>query len=961
MKTRCNDWSKYLLKRVLSTIFVVLAVSLNSAEGQLSVNASVTAANAVQNVLLGEGVTASNITFSGNQSTQIGSFNCNNCGINLSSGVIMGSGHVNGAVGPNNSGSFSLGPPSGIDYAGDPDLQVLSGNASLHNAAILRFNFVPNGDSLAFRFVFGSEEYPEYVNSINDVFGFFISGPGISGPYQNNAKNIALIPNTATPISINTVNQYSNTAWYTSNNGQYNVQPDGFTKVLTARTNVICGATYQIKIAIADASDGSWDSWVFLEAGSFESNNVELSYTPPVISPSGVGIYEGCDVAYINFTRPQAQSAEEMLYNLSFSGTAINGIDIEEIPNSLVFPAGQSVVSIPIVALVDNIPEGNENFIITVLELGCNLGDPVSFEFIISDPPELIVDIPDVVINCGEEAFIEPQISGGLGNYMVTWENGLVQPSFSTFPTSPVSYPFTVSDTCSVNPVSGTANVLFVQNPPLVVDIGADITAQCLDEININSAVSGGFGEYSYQWTSNGAQVSTAENLTFFQSTNQVVVLTVTDICGVNASDQLNLIYPATPMTADIGPDLVATCIDNNTVGSIVTGGVGNYSYTWKLNGNPIGNAASTNVQTGVTSTLTFNVADQCGNSAADALTVTIPPVNIVLDIGPDLVATCLDNTVNSAIQLENGIGNYSYVWTNNGQPTSSAAQYTVQTGETKTIGLTVTDQCGNTAFDQHQIIIPAAPIALTVFPSPDTMICLGTWGRLGALASGGVGNLTYTWSGITSVPTSSQNYSIVRESPPANMSYSVKVSDQCGNSNSGQMRISVRELFPEFDSEYLNDVEVKVKNTTVGNDPFKWTFGNGRGGSDSTEVVNFTGAPAWTVTLTVFSPEGCAKSKTQEYTAIGELFIPNAFTPDNDGVNDFFFVKGHDLRYFEFTIFNRYGDVVFKSYDMTEPWDGSHQRGGHYVPAGIYPYQIVAIGNRENMIEYKGAITVVR
>jgi len=108
---------------------------------------------------------------------------------------------------------------------------------------------VPTGDSLAFRFVFGSEEYPEYVNSINDVFGFFISGPGITGPYQNNAKNIALIPATNNPVSINSVNAGSNNTWYTANhNGQHNVQPDGFTKVLTARANVICGETYQIKI-----------------------------------------------------------------------------------------------------------------------------------------------------------------------------------------------------------------------------------------------------------------------------------------------------------------------------------------------------------------------------------------------------------------------------------------------------------------------------------------------------------------------------------------------------------------------------------------------------------------------------------------------------------------------------------------------------------------------------------------
>jgi len=945
-----------------SVVVLVLSIGVfvYNASAQLLVNASVTAAAAVQTTLLGEGVTASNITFAGNQGTQIGTFNCNNCGLQLSSGVVMGTGHVNGAVGPNNSGSFSQGPPNGIDGFGDPDLVTLAGN-TINNAAILRFNFVPTGDSLAFRFVFGSEEYPEYVNSINDVFGFFISGPGITGPYQNNAKNIALIPGTTNPVSINSVNNTSNNTWYTANNGQHNVQPDGFTKVLTARANVICGETYQIKIAIGDASDGGWDSWVFLEAGSFQSNNIELTYSAPNISPVGGGIYEGCETAYINFTRPAAQSVNEQEFELSFTGTAINGLDFEELSELLVFPAGQTTVSLPINALPDGVLEGNESFTLTVMELGCNSGDPVSIEVVISDLPEIVIDMPDVLINCGEQAIIAPQLSGGLGNYLVTWDNGLVQPSFSTYPDEPVSFPFTVTDTCGVPPAQGIANVVFVQNPPLVVDIGDNLSAQCLDEIIVNSTVTGGFGTYSYLWTANGIPMSTSESLNFYEDTDQVIQLTVTDICDVSSNDVIQLAYPPVPVVVDIGDDLTATCIDQLVVNSLVNGGIGNYSYAWSLGGNTAGFMSSTSVQTGVTTNLVLNVNDQCGNSSSDQLTITIPPVNILLDIGPDVVATCLDNTNNTAIQLENGIGTYSYVWTNNGEAVSTSSQYYVQTGETRAIGLTVTDQCGNNAQDQKQIIIPAAPVALTVFPASDTIICLGTWAKLGALATGGVGTLTYAWSGITSVPTNTQNSSIVQESPPENSVYSVFVSDQCGNTNSGQMRVVVRQLFPEFASSYVDDTRIRVENTTVGNDDFIWTFGTGDQSINHAETIDFLGAPEWSATLTVFSPEGCSKSVTQEFTAIGDLFVPNAFTPDHDGVNDFFFVVGHDLRYFELTVFNRYGEVVFKTNDINEPWDGSYQGGSHFVPNGVYNYQLTAIGKRENTIEKKGRISIFR
>jgi gliding motility-associated-like protein len=927
---------------------------------QLAVNSSVNAANAVQNVLLGEGVTASNITFQGNQTTQIGSFICNNCGIGLASGVIMGSGHVNGAQGPNNTGSYSQGPPSGLDNASDPDLATLAGN-SIHNAAVLRFNFIPTGDSLKFRFVFGSEEYPEYVNSINDVFGFFISGPGISGPYQNGAKNIALIPGTNSAVSINSVNHLVNTAYYQSNTG-FNVQPDGFTKVLTAKTPVICGATYQIKIAIGDASDGSWDSWVFLEANSFQSNAVQLSYTAPALSPSGTGLYEGCDVSEVTFTRPVAASGPEVTYPLTYGGTAINGMDYELLPDHITFPAGSTSVTLPIIALADTYSEGTETLILTVQDLGCNAGNPVNITVHISDVPQMTVGISDQTINCGDAVVMEPVITGGLGFYKVDWTSlGLTQPSLTTYPTGPISYPFIVTDTCGVNPVSGTVNIYFVQNPPLVVNLGPDFTAQCIDEIDLSPVVSGGYGNYYYSWTANGQFLSTAPEVSFVESTNQSISLTVTDDCQVSTTDQLIVSYPPVPVNVNIGPDITTNCITQNFVQSSVSGGVGTYSYNWTMGSAPLGFGPNVTVQTGNSSTLTLQVVDECGNSNSDQLAVVVPPVNIVLDLGPDVTADCITTTYHMPIQLENGIGSYSYSWTNNGAFVSSASQYSIQTGETRTIALTVTDNCGNTATDQKQVIIPSAPISLTVFPAGDSVICIGTWAKLGALATGGVGNLTYSWTGITGTPTNTQNSSIVSESPGQNSEYAVTVSDQCGNSNSGSTRVIVRELFPYFESRYISETEIVFMNTTGDNSPFIWSFGNGTTSHDDEVTVNFLGAQAWSGTLTIFSPEGCSESVTQEFTAIGELFVPNCFTPDNDGVNDFFFVMGHDLRYFELTIFNRYGDVVFKSYVMNEPWDGSLQGQEYYVPNGVYNFQLMAIGNRENIIERKGRITVFR
>ncbi|MEO6884389.1 MAG: choice-of-anchor L domain-containing protein [Bacteroidia bacterium] len=241
---------------------------------QLVVNNTQTPQQLVQNVLLGSGVIASNITYTGAQ-IATGFFNGTNSNIGISSGILMTTGSIYLAVGPNNQTSAGL----NLHLPGDSDLSATSGGTTF-DAAVLEFDFVPYADTIKFHYVFGSEEYPEYVCCPdNDVFAFYISGPGIVGK-----KNLALIPTTTTPISINTLNGNcvgtsvcntsnpccnSHSNYYIDNTGGTTVQYNGFTEPMTAVSPVQCGQKYHIKIAIADGGDGNIDSGVFLEAGSF--------------------------------------------------------------------------------------------------------------------------------------------------------------------------------------------------------------------------------------------------------------------------------------------------------------------------------------------------------------------------------------------------------------------------------------------------------------------------------------------------------------------------------------------------------------------------------------------------------------------------------------------------------------------------------------------------------------------
>ena len=222
----------------------------------------------------------------------MGSFSGADDAIGMESGLILSTGVVSGAIGPNSTTSNTSG--EGNSGFSDADLNLITGTQT-HDAAILEFDIDATGDSLLFEYIFASEEYNEYVcSNFNDAFGFFISGPGITGPYSNNAINIALIPNSDVEVSINTVNSgvsgpfgagsicsasdpnwESNSNFFVDNDFNPDItttQFDGFTIKLTASAAVQCGETYHIKLAIADAFDYFLDSAVFLGANSLSSH-----------------------------------------------------------------------------------------------------------------------------------------------------------------------------------------------------------------------------------------------------------------------------------------------------------------------------------------------------------------------------------------------------------------------------------------------------------------------------------------------------------------------------------------------------------------------------------------------------------------------------------------------------------------------------------------------------------------
>jgi len=267
------------MKKQILTAGLFLLLSGSIIGQDYYVNSNVTPEQLVQHIA-GSSVVTSNVTYKGAELSK-GIFN-GFSNIGMESGIILSSGKAVSSQGPNNNSSMS----SIMNTSGDNDLQLMSGNSS-GDASVLEFDFIPADSSFSLNIVLGSEEYPEYVNTqFVDEIGVFLSGPTITGPYSSppdfpgGSINIALIPSLNLRIWMNNINNgmnnngpCENCSYYVNNNSGEYIQYDGFTTVIPiGMTALIPGSNYHLKLAISDIMDRTYDSGLFIEAGSLVSS-----------------------------------------------------------------------------------------------------------------------------------------------------------------------------------------------------------------------------------------------------------------------------------------------------------------------------------------------------------------------------------------------------------------------------------------------------------------------------------------------------------------------------------------------------------------------------------------------------------------------------------------------------------------------------------------------------------------
>jgi len=480
-----------------------------------------------------------------------------------------------------------------------------------------------------------------------------------------------------------------------------------------------------------------------------------------------------------------------------------------------------------------------------------------------------------------------------------------------------------------------TVVITAIKSPP-VSDAGSDATLNCnVTSVAIGTTSTSG---YTYAWSpATGLSQNNVSNPTASPTTTTVYTVTTTNTansCFSSASVTVNV--DVTPPNADAGPDQLLTCsttsVTLNGNNSIQT-----VSYAWS---NSLGSSPSPSVS--VPGTYTLTVTDLTnGCTASDQVDVTLfntPPAVTILPPGE---LSCTVTTV--TLEATSTTPNVSYVWSLGSiqatQDVSTPGQYTV----------TVTDNNSGCTAVESASVTSLSTIVFTLSATDES--CGLANGTATVNIISGNGPYTYLWSNGGSTASISSLIS---------GQYSVTVIDVNGCSNFGDVTVGQTALAAKPDlglDQTVCQGELVVFRVNNGSyNSYRWQDGT------TTSVYNASERGEYSVTVTDIN--GCEASDTvlllYRDDCSFELAVPTAFSPNGDGKNDVFLaVYNGTPASFELRVFNRWGEKVFESADITQGWDGKLK--GVDAPVEIYVWTISYTSGAGIQKNLMGNMTLLR
>ena len=460
----------------------------------------------------------------------------------------------------------------------------------------------------------------------------------------------------------------------------------------------------------------------------------------------------------------------------------------------------------------------------------------------------------------------------------------------------------------------------------------------------------GGTIPYTYGWTNSSSTVDSATHLAA-----GVYTVTVTDSNGCFFNTSYNITQPAQIVTT--GTPVNVKCFGQATgeVTITATGGAGGgvYTYTW----NP--NVSTTDSATNLTAgTYVVTVTDAAGCTTSQSTTVTQPAqLNLTVNTTP---TNCFgDSTGTIVVTATGGDSPYNFFASNGGAPhNNTTGQFSAVSAGTYVIVVDDSNGCPDTTS-----AVVAQPVQLTdvlAFASPSCSYLIN--GKINVTASGGNPGYTYATTGQTT-----NSSGLFTGLAAGNYVVSITDTKGCKNTDSATLvkpdSVLVN-VSPVTGQVKLGDsLQITTTTNQTGVVSYAWSPDFGLSCYDCADPT-FNGVYSQPYTVVITNDSGCVAQVSFDVTVIPnyDFFIPNAFTPNGDGKNDYWQIFGNTsaLKQLQVMVFDRIGEKVFESNEIDFKWDGTFK--GQPAPVGVYVYafKLVWLDNRSDDT-IAGSITLLR
>ena len=499
-----------------------------------------------------------------------------------------------------------------------------------------------------------------------------------------------------------------------------------------------------------------------------------------------------------------------------------------------------------------------------------------------------------------------------------------------------------ICDTCYTPTPLITTNSPICANQSATVSAAGSTTTIYVWNFDGGTAVPGtGPGPHTVTWTTSG--------------TKTISVVATDGYCIPDSATATITINPIPNADAGQNQDICAGATANLTA----TGG---NQYEWS-NG---GNAANTTVSPASTQIYTVTVTDS--NNCTQTASVTVNVHNI-----PNASAGSDQNICIGSSATLTASGGSNYIWNTNANTQSIIVTPTTNTSYV----VTVSDNFGCSTVDS--VAISISPIPDVDFTSDITEVCQPLEVLFTSLQNTNI--QSYLWnfndpsSGASNMSDLQNPVHLFGAAGGYNISLTVTNAVGCSNNLTTNNMITVHPL-PVANFNYIisegnfENTPIQYTDQSLLTTSWYWNFGDPSSGSDNYSVMpspqhTYSSAGSFIACLAVASDKGCVDTTCKEVIIKHNImfYAPSAFTPDEDGLNDVFSVKGvgFNTDAFQFYIFSRWGEEIFHTDDINKGWNGTVKDSKRLAPEGVYTWVVIVKDfNGENR-RYFGTITLLK